>query len=144
MANDVCLINGVAYSWRDVKVRMLNRTVQGITAISYEQAQEKADNPGQGHYATSRGYGQKTANGSITLDLKEWAALIKAVAPGKDLTDIAWFPIIVTFVNSAGEMEVHRLEKCEFLKQGIDQSTGKTRTETTIPLIIGRIHFKAA
>lgn len=133
------LINGRTYAWADVTCIILGRKVQGITAISWSQTQEKFNNPGQGNRPTSRSRGNRTATASVTLSIKEIAAIENALPAGKDILDIKPFPIIVSFNNDQNEFVSYELQHCEFLEFGYDGSQGDAIAEKTLPLLPSQI-----
>ena len=69
------LVNGLAYSWSNVIVNVLGRTLIGIDAIDYEEKQDMSDNWGAGVYPVSRGFGNRKATCKITLYQEEVIAL---------------------------------------------------------------------
>lgn len=142
MANNISLINGEAHSWSQIDVILLGRVVEGISAITYESSQEKVNNFGRGVKAVSRGRGKKNHTASITLSEAEIVAIEKALPVGKDLSDIAAFPIVVTF-NNNGTHTVHKLMSCEFMNRGVDVNTDSTNVERQLDLIVGDINYKA-
>jgi hypothetical protein len=139
--NTTPLINGVAYSWADINAQMLGRTVLGITAISYEDEQEIADNYGAGQFATSRGYGQNKFKGSITLEMKESERLVEAVPTGR-LQDIPPFPIVISYENAANKIITHKLLMCQFKNNKRNVKSGDTNVEVEHELVIAKIEWK--
>ena len=65
MANP--LINGVTYSWSNVKLVLFGVPVIGITQIEYKRKQNKENNYGMGTDPISRGYGNKEYEGKINF-----------------------------------------------------------------------------
>ena len=53
------LINGINYSWANVKVILFGVPVVGITKIEYKTKQKKENQYGAGYEPISRGYGNK-------------------------------------------------------------------------------------
>ncbi len=141
MANNTALINGEAHDWVGVDVNLLGRTVEGISAITYDLEREKANHYGRGAKPVSRGRGKKTYSGSVTLSEAELNAIENALPVGQDLTDIKPFPIVVSF-NRNGVFTVHKLMHCEFTNRGVDINTDTTNAEKQISLIMGDINFK--
>lgn len=133
------LINGRAYSWADITVIILGRKVQGITAISWMQAQVKENNMGQGNRPVSRSKGNRTASASVTLSLKEIAAIEAALPPGTDILDIKPFPVIVAYNNDQNEFISYELQHCEFLEFGHDGSQGDSEATKQLPLIVSQV-----
>lgn len=133
------LINGRAYSWADVTVIILGRKVQGITAVSWMQSKEKSNNMGQGDRPVSRSHGNRTASASITLSLKEIAAIEVSLPKGKDLLDIKPFPVIVSYNNSENKFISYQLQHCEFTEFGNDISQGDAEATKSLPLIVSQV-----
>lgn len=137
MSNTIPLINGEAYSWSQVTVELLQRKLEGITAINYSKEQVKTNNPGRGTKPISRGRGPKSYSGNITFAKEEIVAIQNAI-PGKDLMDIKPFPVTITF-DRDGIIHTDVLLYCEFMNDGVDMNTDSTNIETQINLIIGDI-----
>jgi hypothetical protein len=94
------LINGVNYSWSNIKFNLFGVPVVGITEINYTRKQAKENQYGAGVEPVSRGYGNVEYEADITLFLDEWRRII-AAAPSKDPLLIKPFPIQVLFGDSA-------------------------------------------
>lgn len=75
------LINkfGRVAGWNNVKVVMLGRQVEGITALSYKDSVEKENVYGAGGMPVGRGEGNYKAEASITLLKEEVNALLLAL-----------------------------------------------------------------
>lgn len=132
------LINGVNYSWSQIKFVLFGVPVAGIVNISYNVKQEKTNNYGAGSEPVSRGYGRKSYEGSIEIYLDEWKRVI-AAAPSRDPLDIPMFPIQVLYGNSALTATQDTLLNCEFMENPFDAKEGDTKMTVKIPLIIGKI-----
>ena len=88
---------GKMAGWNSVTVRMLGRDVEGITEVEYNDNVEKENIMGAGPYPVGRGEGNYQAKASITLLQEEIVALQLSLGPGKRLTDIAPFDIVVRY-----------------------------------------------
>lgn len=132
------MINGRGYAWADITLIILGRKVQGFTAISWNQAREKSNNHGQGDEVVSRTYGNKKANASITLTLKEISAIENVLPPNTDILDIKPFPILVNYRNDQNQFISYQLQHAEFLEFGHDGNQGDMKVEKSLPLIISR------
>jgi hypothetical protein len=136
MANP--LINGVNYSWSNVKLVLFGVPVVGITQIEYKRKQKKDNNYGMGTEPISRGYGNKEYEGKITLYREEWNSII-AAAPSRDPLDISFFDIQVSFQGTRVQTTLDVLRACEFLEDPFTIGQGDTKSMVEIPLIIGLI-----
>lgn len=134
----MALINGVNYSWQDVRLVLFGVPVRGITKIEYKAKQNKMNNYGVGIEPISRGYGNKEYEGSIELYLDEWKAII-AASPNTDPTAIDAFSIQVVYGSARTTARVDYLNMVEFLEDPLSTSQGDTSIKITIPLIIGGI-----
>jgi hypothetical protein len=135
------LINGQSYAWSDIKMELLGRLVQGVTAISYESKQEKVNNYGAGTEPVSRGRGKKEYESSITLEMKEVEAIQRALGPGRSLEDILPFDINIGFITDGNVPVKHTLRQVEFTNNKRDVSTGDTTIEVELELIVGGIDW---
>jgi len=139
---DQPMINGRAYDWASIKLQLLGQTITGVTAISYSDKQDKANNKGAGIYASSRGYGAYEAMASITLEAKEVERIQAALPPGQRLQDIKPFNIIVAYVNESNVMVKHTIKDCEFTNNMRDLKAGDTNIEVALELITSAIEWK--
>ena len=134
------LVNGVSYSWANVKLVVAGVIVVGVTKISYKKKQKKEDNYGMGTEPVSRGYGNSEYEASITLYLEEWNKII-AAAPLKDPLQIAPFNIQVVFGGSRVAAKSDTLLGAEFMEDEMPVSQGDTKIMVTVPLrIAGIVH----
>jgi hypothetical protein len=135
------LINGRAYDWASLRAQLLGQTVAGITAVSYEDTQEKVNNYGAGINPTSRGLGKIEPKASITLEMKELERIQAALPPGGRIQDIAPFPISISYVNTSNQLVNHTLHNCEFTNNKREIKTGDTNIEVELELIISHISW---
>jgi hypothetical protein len=133
------LINGINYSWANVKVILFGVPVVGITKIEYKIKQKKENQYGAGYEPISRGYGNKEYEGSIEIYSDELKRII-ASAPNNDLMQIPPFKIHVLFENGSGVLVTEDvLSMCEFTEEGLSASQGDTKLLVSLPLVIGQI-----
>lgn len=133
------LINGVNYSWANVKIILFGVPVVGITKISYKTKQKKENQYGAGYEPISRGYGNKEYEGSIEIYTDELKNII-ASAPNRDLMSIPPFNIQVVFEDAnGGFLTQDDLLFCEFTEEGLEASQSDTKLLVSLPLVIGKI-----
>ncbi len=132
------LINGVNYSWANIKVILFGVPVVGITKIEYKIKQTKENQYGAGYEPISRGYGIKEYEGSIEIYQDELKRII-ASAPDRDLMSIPPFDIQVLIETGGAQISIDTLKMCEFMEEGLSASQGDTKLLVTLPLIIGSI-----
>jgi hypothetical protein len=133
------LINGINYSWANVKVIIFGVPIVGITKIEYKAKQKKENNYGAGYEPVSRGYGNKEYEGSIEIYTDELKRII-ASAPNRDALQIPPFDITVLFETGVGvQVSQDVLQSCEFMEEGLSAAQNDTKLLVTLPLVIGGI-----
>lgn len=132
------LINGRSYGWGDIIVTIGALPVTGITAIKYEEDQEKEDVYGAGRYPVARGYGRVKASASITLSV-ETAMALAATAKDGQLNRLAPFTITVTYQPESGPIMRDVLKNCEFRKQSRDWKEGDMKAQVELELLVSNI-----
>lgn len=135
----VPLINGRAYDWASLKAQILGQTVAGITAVMYEDTQEKVNNWGAGTMPTSRGQGKYEAKASITLEMKEVERIQAALGAGRRLQDVPMFNIVISYVNESNLLVTHTIWNCEFTNNKRDLKTGDTNVDVQLELVCSHI-----
>ncbi|MBX7241864.1 MAG: hypothetical protein K1X92_08950 [Bacteroidia bacterium] len=134
---------GQSYAWGDVKVSVFGRELVGITSVEYDKEKEVKAIYGQGVDPVAYGKGNNKYSGKITLDLKEVQGIMKAIGvPGKDITDIPAFDIIVTTGDDiANETIVDVLQECLFTKIGKTIKQNDQEWMVELPLHVSGIVF---
>lgn len=136
------LINGTRHSWASVAVNLLGRTVTGITAISYDDKQEKVNQYGAGVNPVHRGIGKYEASAKLSLYSYEVDAIQKSVGPGLRLSDIAPFDIVVSYLPTGSDTLVnHVIRNCEFTNNKRDMKQGDTAISTEFDLVVSHIEW---
>lgn len=130
---------GVAYSAGDVKVRMLNRTLDGVSKIKYGSKQKKENLYGMGREPVQRGHGNKEYEGSITLKAFEIDAIQRAARNG-DITAIKPFDIVVSYLDADENLiKTDIIGYVEFTGDTREIKSGEMEIETECELVIGKI-----
>lgn len=130
---------GVAYSAGDVKVRMLNRTLDGVSKIKYGSKQKKENLYGMGREPVQRGHGNKEYEGSITLKAFEIDAIQKSAKNG-DITSIKPFDIVVSYLDADEKLiKTDVIGYVEFTGDTREIKSGEMEIETECELVIGKI-----
>jgi hypothetical protein len=132
------LINGINYSWANVKLNLFGVPVIGITEIEYSRKMKKENNYGFGQDAISRGYGNIENEGTISIYWEEWRKII-AAAPSFDPMYIKPFDIQVLFGQSGLNFAQDTLRSCEFAEDPFSVKQGDTKFIIRLPIIIGLI-----
>lgn len=136
------LINGYSYGWSTLEINIGRVPVFGVTAISYNEEEEMEENYGKGNRPVSRGFGNITTTGSITLDMAEVEAL-QAASPTGRLQDLNEFDVIVSYQPKSGAIKTHKLKNCRFKNNGREINQNDKRVSTQLELIIAEIIWNA-
>jgi hypothetical protein len=130
------LVNGVEYSWVDVRIRIGATEIVGLTSLTYNTKQEKANIYGTGEQPVSRGKGSKEYEGSMSLLMSE-LELLRAVATDGDVTNLAPFDLQVTYAPTGDPTKLtnHTLQNCEFMENPNGGSQGDTSLPQDVPFI---------
>jgi hypothetical protein len=134
------LINGRAYDFTQVVVKILGAPVASVSAISYTEEQAKENNFGAGSRPVSRGRGAINASGSITISMNDVEAL-RDVSLGGSLLNIQPFDVQVSFLNSQ-KVVTHILKNCEFLDDGVEMSQDDKDVKRSFNLVISNIKYR--
>jgi hypothetical protein len=137
-ANVTPLINGQTYGWGDIIVNINGLPITGITAIKYEEEQDKENIYGAGRYPVARGKGRIKSMASMTLMIETVMAIAKA-APNGQLHNLPPFPITVIYQPEAGPVVRDVIMNCEFKKQTRDFKEGDMKKEIAIELLVSHI-----
>lgn len=134
------LINGRAYDFTQILVKILGAPIASVSAITYTEEQTKENNFGAGSRPVSRGQGAINASGSITLSMNDIEA-IRDVALDGSLLKIAPFDIQVSFLN-AQKVVTHTLKNCEFMDDGVETSQDDKDIKRSFGLVISHINYR--
>jgi hypothetical protein len=133
------LVNGISYGWGSIVFPVGGVPIVGVTKINYKAMQAKDNVYGAGYDPVSRGYGNKTYEGSITIKREELNRLILA-APGKDITNIAPFDIPVIYADGTRvDPRTDLLKAVEFKGFDLTANQGDTSIDVQLDLVIGKV-----
>lgn len=134
------LINGRAYDFTQVVVKIFGASVSSVSAISYSEEQAKENNYGTGTRPVSRGRGAKNASGSITLSMNDIEAIRDTIDTGS-LLDIEPFDVQISYLNSE-KVVTHILKNCEFTNDGVEASQDDKDLKKSFDLVISHINYR--
>jgi hypothetical protein len=141
---DDVAINGLLYSWSDIRLFLLGRDITGILAIDYDDGQTTKPVYGRGKRRIGRVSGMYEASASITLEMSEVEALNLSCPAGTTIYDIAPFDVTIVYVNSEQLLVTHVLQQCVFLKQNRGSKSGEVKEiEVKLPLDVAQINWTA-
>lgn len=93
------MANTKQYTWSDVKINLLGRTLIGVQGVSYKTSVEKEPVYGRGNKPLSLQSGNASFEGELMLlqsELEELRAAIKTINPTYKITDIS-FDLVVSY-----------------------------------------------
>jgi len=133
------LINGINYSSANITVILpIIGPLTGVVSIEYDTEQNISDNYALGQDPVSRGYGQNTYTGSITIYKEIWNRIID-LSPFRDPLKLPPFDITITFGGAGVPFRKETLRACNFKKNPMKVGAGDTKLECVIPLAIALI-----
>jgi hypothetical protein len=137
------MINGNEYAWEDIQVVLPGKTIpnDGVAGIEYTVKKDHTNVYARGDKPIKMGRGKKEYSGMMTLLQSCVEEMQAGLAPGKDLTDIAAFPIIVGYAPEGGIATVDRLlyTRISEYKKGMKTGDGHATVDCT--LVIGDIKY---
>lgn len=132
------------FGWPDIQIVFAGRPIVGCTEIKYKTKAERDFIYGLGKKPVAYADGQAMAEGSITLLQSEFEALVRSLAPGKSVTDIPPFDIIIAYINE-DDVAVKDIVKSvlltEYEKGG---KKGDLNMEISLPFKAAEIQLNAA
>ncbi len=134
------LINGRAYDFTQIVVKILGAPVASVSAISYTEEQAKENNFGAGSRPVSRGQGAINASASITMSMNDVEA-IRDVALNGSLLNVLPFDIEVSYLN-AQKVVTHVLKNCEFTNDGVEASQDDKDITRSFDLVVSHIKYR--
>lgn len=138
--NEIPLVNGIAYSYVDVKVKLAGVVIPSVSKINYTEEQEKENNYGTGERPVSRGRGKIEPKASFEISMNDIEAL-RDVAPNGSLLKLQPFDIEVSFLN-AQRVITHTIKNCEFTSDGVEAGTDDKDIKRTFDLIPSHILYR--
>ncbi len=126
-------INGKRPAWAQMRVIVLGRTLTGIVAVNYKRKRVKANQYGAGDQPDHRGYGNKEPECSLTLYKYEVDALNALAGPGRNITDLAPFDVIIQW-REENQTIIQQviIKDYEFTEDGLDTKQGDTKLEVPV------------
>jgi len=134
------LINGKAYSYVDVLIKIAGVLIPSVSKISYSEEQAKENNYGTGGRPTSRGRGKIEPKASIEISMNDVEALRDA-APNGSLLALDPFDIEIHFLNTQKVVH-HTLKNCEFTSDGVEAGTDDKDLKMSFDLILSHIVWR--
>lgn len=129
MADNVCLINGVSYSFTDIKLTVAGQELFSVSNVVAKVTQEKTNNYGSGSKPVSRGKGKKEFETSLELSLKDVQKL-QVLSPTGLLIDLPMSSAIVLLDNGTDKTRIV-MTFFEFNDDGLEAAADDTEMRRT-------------
>ena len=134
------LINGQSFDYSQITPLYLGVPLVSMTSITYEETQEKVDNPGTGNRGISRGRADIKSSGSMELSMNDIEAL-REIAPDGSLLLLPATDFILVFGNPQN-VQTHVLKNLEFTNDGGAGTQGDTDLKMTLNFIISNVIYR--
>ena len=136
----VPLVNGRAFDFVQITPLFLGVPLVSMTAITYEEVQEKVNNMGTGNRPISRGRGAIDASGTIELSMSDIEAM-REVAPNGSILQIPASDFVLVFGNPQN-IQTHVLKNLEFTSDGGAATVGDTDLKLTLNFVISNVEYR--
>lgn len=144
MAGTGQAINGRYYSWSSIRFNFLGRSVTTVQGIKYKEADEFKEVKAVGNKKIGYTQDNTTTDGSITLLAETLENLQRSLPKGKRIQDIAPFDITVSFIDDAGLLVTHVLQRVKLTENSREGKSGSADAiSVEIPLYIHDIDWAA-
>lgn len=135
----MALINGINYSAANLTIILpIIGALPVVLELNYNKDQKIDDNYALLQDPVSRGYGQNTYTGDVTMYKDAWN-LIAAGSPGKDPLKLPPFPITLVFSGPGVQYRKEVLASVNFKNNPFSVKGGDTKLTCKINLAIGGI-----
>jgi hypothetical protein len=131
---------GNMVGWNSVTFNWLDRDVEGVTSIEYDDEQEMENIKGAGGYAVGQGAGDYSAKASVTLYLEEIRAMEKQLAKGKRLQDIV-IPSVQVQYEQGGVIVTDVLKNVRIKNRGVAVSNNDKSISFKHDLLVTHIEW---
>lgn len=135
-------VNGKSYSYENIQVVMAGKVGAEITEANYKETPEYEKQYVLGLRGPKKINEKNTTyEGSIGMTYNEYVALQRSIEPGKSITQIAAFDILVTVQLDDGTIMTDRLKECRIAEVDKSFKAEETYANIVFPLEIGRIDY---
>jgi hypothetical protein len=138
--SNIPLINGRAYSYVDVIVKIAGVPTPSVSKISYTEEQQKENSYGTGSRPVARGAGKIEAKASLEISMNDIEAM-RDVSPNGSLLKLPPFDIEVHFLNEQ-KVVTHTIKNCEFTNDGVEAGTDDKDIKKSFDLIPSHILYR--
>ncbi len=124
--------------WNSLTVNGLGRDIEGFTEFEYGDKMDKENIYGGGGEVIGRGYGNRTANASITLNFEEQVALQRSLPKGKGFVDIGAFDYLAEYEHQGGYYR-DLIKDVEFTGRSVAVKQGDKTIANKFELIVSKV-----
>ncbi len=141
-------INGAEFGWSNVVIMLNGFPFTNIMAIDYKEVTDYVNLYGRGAVPVTRGAGNHTFEGSLTIRVSDLTAFQTAARnqgfPTGDITCLQPFTIGISYIPSSlgeGITMMEKLLTCQFTQNMRAMTQGATNFEIVLPIVIGGISW---
>ncbi len=135
------MINGEEYSFEDISLIVDGETISGFQGIEYTTSKEHYNMTGKGNKPTGIRRGKESYTASLDVMQSTLEMFQRRLAPGRKITDMRPFTIIVAYAPEGGVVTVDRLEFCRVLSVQKGLKTDSGEQGFNLPLLPGDIKY---
>lgn len=135
------MINGFEYSWEDISFTMFGKLITGCEGIEYGSSKAHSNIYGRGAEPVAMGRGKKDHRGKLSILQSEFESIQTKLPAGKDLTDVAPFPITVSYAPEGGAVTTDQLTFCRIASFNKGMKNGDGNMTIDLDLVVGKILY---
>jgi len=135
-------INGHAYSWKDLDVKMLGSSVFFLESINFDESEEASFSVGLGQSGKALGIGNRVVTGSMEIAISEFFKLCVAagvVSPMGSILDIPVFNISITYYSNLSNIRATNILNVKLTKVGQAHKQGDQHFISSVDFIASHI-----
>lgn len=131
---------GEMVGWNNITFNWLDRDVEGISALEYDDDREMENITGAGGFPVGQGTGNYTATASVTLYMEEVRAMEKALPRPKRLQDIV-IPSVIVEYDLNGEIIRDVLRNVRIKNRGVAATNNDKSLVKKYDLLVSHIDW---
>ncbi len=131
--------NAPEFKWADVQIAMLGKILTRVKGVKFAIKKDKGYLHARGENPHTIQSGNKTPEGELTLLQSEIERLQEGLEPHEDLTDLAPFDVVVSFVKKGSiKITTYILKGVEFTEDTREMKQGDKNMEIALPILFLR------
>lgn len=126
--------------WNSLTIRFLNRNIEAVTELEYDDDQVMDNEHGAGKYPLGQSEGNYNAKAAVTLYAEELNSLVASLPPGTRIQDIPAFEIIAQYEYNGFVMK-DVIRNCRFKNNGRSPKQGEGKMLKKIEILTSHIDW---